>query len=529
MIATKRYLLFFTCFVALFFITCAYFIDAETHTIYGDDLALYVAHMGTISVGDVLNFFAPIHKFRPVSGMVNMLNMAILGKNLHNYFLFNISIQTLVTCVFALVLNLVLCKPALSLYMGCMLGLSRFAYYNVTQILDGGVSEGLALLFFLLFLYYILRILLDKADKGENVYKFLGYALLFANLAVYAHERYVVLFLFLFLFTLLFPMSAMQDKKKKWAIASASVFSIVLHYLLITVAAGLDYFPRKGSVASSFSFNTLLSSFQDGLLSIIQFNSGEARRVNISAASTPFIHQLFIFVIINILMVGVAIYTVQTYKALAAKAPGKSQDIRILYWILCLFAITFLPVLTMSRLENKWLQAPLAVFILLVVLIYSKIVVQQKRMIQSFFALWVIHFFLSDYDYEAHNQRILFVKRSEWLASTFKDAMNTGVIHGDTKNLYLLKDAGLPQFKNEMSWVLGNGKIFQFYQNKVVTMRYIENIPPLDKKPENALPDLKKETDQALTFFGEIKEITDLVINTRAKLLEHPESEKSNP
>src|ERR1017187_2569540 len=143
MIMAKRYLKFLIYLFIIFFITCAYFINIETHTIYGDDLALYVNHFKNKTAWDALNFYAPLGKFRPVSGLINTLILFIFDKNLHYYFLFNIGIQTLITCVFALILDLVLQSPLLSVVIGSLVGLSRFAFYSVTQVLNGGTSEGL--------------------------------------------------------------------------------------------------------------------------------------------------------------------------------------------------------------------------------------------------------------------------------------------------------------------------------------------------------------------------------------------------
>src|SRR5260221_8377294 len=175
-----------------------YFLQWKTHCVYGDDLNVYSQYMGLKTFSEKMNMPVAALKFRPIHGISIQLLIDSFGKNSNGYYWFNVLIQSINTLIFARLLNLYLKSPFLSLLFGLLLGLSRFAFFNIVQLTSGGALEGLAITFFLCCLYSIVKILRSGNEKTQSSANFL-YAILFANLSTYTHERYIVLFPFLLL------------------------------------------------------------------------------------------------------------------------------------------------------------------------------------------------------------------------------------------------------------------------------------------------------------------------------------------
>jgi hypothetical protein len=508
---TKYFILFFICFA----VVCGYFLCIETHTIYGDDMALYFGHFKAKNLWDVLNAYAPFGKFRPVAGLVNAFNVFVFDNNLHNYFLFNVGIQALIICVFTLIVDLVLQSFVLSSVVGCLVGLSRFAFYNITQVLNGGSSEGLAMLFFLGFLYFILKFLIETEVVSARRYKYLLCSLLWANLAMYTNERYVVLFVYIILVTFLYRSATQVGGKKKLIVCTLSVLSVLLHFTFKTGIAGIDYLPQVGSNLKEFSLDSAGNSIQAGLLSIIQLNYGDPRRVGADYGSVAIIHQFLLFVIVNLIAAVVILYAVQVYRSFEAKEAEQTRKFRVVLWLLLLFVLSLLPVVSMARLELRWLQAPFAVFILLFCVLYANITTTHKVAMRALFVLFIIHFFISDYNYLSHVDGSFYTKRSEWISSVFGDAAKNGLIRSNTTNLFVLEDRRDKTIEKELSWTLADGKVFSFYQKNSKKIHYIDNNRFSDKEQLPGILNLNPATDQVVRFDGDIHDVTSQVIDER--------------
>src|SRR5450432_3926447 len=112
-----------------------YFLNWKTHVIYGDDISIFLYQTGPHTLADKINMDVAFQKFRPVRGLVVQLLFTFFKKNVDYYYLFNIGIQTINTFIFARIVNLFLRSRWLSLFFGLIIGISRFSFFNISQLL----------------------------------------------------------------------------------------------------------------------------------------------------------------------------------------------------------------------------------------------------------------------------------------------------------------------------------------------------------------------------------------------------------
>src|SRR5262245_59529159 len=114
--------LFLVCIVSLPVIIFLYFLQCKAHVFYGDDLYTYSQYMVLKTFSEKINMSVAAEKFRPIQGMVLQLLIDTFGNNSNGYYWFNVLIQSINTLIFALVLNLYLQSPVLSIFIGLVLG-----------------------------------------------------------------------------------------------------------------------------------------------------------------------------------------------------------------------------------------------------------------------------------------------------------------------------------------------------------------------------------------------------------------------
>ncbi len=227
-----------------------YFLICRTYVINGDDLSTFIDVSNAKENSSILNLFTNVGKFRPVSAFVSKFIFQTFQKNLTAYYLFNVFIQTLNTFIFAFCLNFFLRSPLLSVIFSLLYALTRFSFFITSQPLSGGCLEGLALTFFLLSYFFILFTL---CGKGKTYYTFLA-SILFANLSIYTHERYIVLYPLFFLVLFFFPTLKTLSIKHKSILAITIISSVVINVAIKKLFYSMPFFVGTGGTNISFSF-----------------------------------------------------------------------------------------------------------------------------------------------------------------------------------------------------------------------------------------------------------------------------------
>lgn len=472
----KNYLLLLLFFIAIPFIIYFYFLKWKTDTIYGDDLFIFKQYSELHGFFQKINLPTVSGKYRPMHGLSLYLIIEWFQKNLDDYYIFNIAIQTINTFILAKLLNLFLKSPFVSLLFSLILGLSRFSFFNISQLLNGGALEGLAITFFLLSVYHLTKALAKDELAASQKEKQIYISVLFANFSLYTHERYIVLFPFIFLVVLLFPGLKALTQKQKANLCFAALASIVLNVGIKKYVYSMPFFVGTGGTNISFSLQSAATFFVDAVLSIFQINSGPEYLVGRPFSSLPPFAKTIAVTLATGLLLLLVIYLSKSRRVMISKRKENRLNLYIFFSFLLLFGLLLVPAVVTIRLEQRWLQASLSIFILLVVIALSSLQFKSQNVKNGLFGAFIMLFLGIDMNYFHTGAQNLYMNNSEDLASNFKAAIDKGVIRPNITKLYIWEKQRDENVENAIRWSLGDGYFFQFYRNKNVKILFADSI-----------------------------------------------------
>ena len=160
-------------------------------------------------------------KYRPLLSLAFLLVVPAFGTNFAAYESLNVVIEIVnALLVAAIVMRLTRGRGLLALAAALAFVVSRFAYYNVMQVI--GLMEGLALLFTLL----AMRAAADAFVLDR--YGRLTWAVLWYALAVFTDERFLVVGLFVVACAVLHPRASSQPRTRA-AVAGGALLVLALY------------------------------------------------------------------------------------------------------------------------------------------------------------------------------------------------------------------------------------------------------------------------------------------------------------
>lgn len=493
--------------IAVPMIIYLYFLQWKTTTMYGDDLYMYKAHAALNTFSEKINLPGSFQKYRPVHGFSMHFLIEIFQKNVNGYYCFNIAIQVINSFLFALILNLFLKSVSLSLIAGLTIGLSRFSFFNITQLYNGGALEGLAITFFLAFLFYIIKAIQfdnDSAHKQSDIIK----AILFANLSMYTHERYIVLLPFIVLLILIYPGLKMLSRKQKSILSLIAIASVCLNIFLKKEVYNLPFFVGTGGKTMSLSSSTPVSFFIDGLLSILGLNEGPDYLVGINFHSLKFFNQLLVTVLLIGFSVTFFIYFRKIIKSNFSTQEKQTGVLWIIPFLALLFVLLLVPAVLTIRLEQRWLQASYSIFILCFIIAFCHLPFKNNYSRNSAFFLFIILLLWSDFTYLHKGAGNIYMTNAEKIANRFEEAIDKGVIKPGTKNIYLWEKQKDINTENEIKWTLAEDYFFYFYQQQEKKLIFADSIYKKDNPYSNSFINFNKNTDQIIYMDRAITDIT---------------------
>ena len=486
-----------------------YFFLYRTQTIYGDDLFIFRDFEDIRNGKDQLSLMLASQKFRPISFFLMKWVASAFGKHLMRYYIFNVCIQTINTFVFAAIVNLVIKSEVLSLVISLLVGFSRFALYNISQLFCGGPLEGLAMTFFLVAFYFIVRLLLANNSSAKNM-RSMYIAILFSNLALYTHERYIVIFPFLFLL-LFFKPSRFGRFSDRLILGALIVVSIAGNVFVKKVILGMDFFVGTGGTKIQFSLKNAFGYLVDGMLSIIQINSGPEYLVGLPHTSLSIFYQI-ILILLQLGLVAILYLAIRAYwqKNGAAKS-NLSFSLAKPALFAILFFLCLVPAISTIRLEQRWLQASFSIFVLLVVLFYQRIVSDMTtKKGKVFFLSFITLFIFSDQHYLHAGVNNFYLKEAERSAGAIEESIQNGIVRRSTAKVIIYSKVADANGRNAFSWAIGGGYLFSFYNCGVKELEFIDSAGIKDDDLQKKVIDrLDMTKDQVLQIRdGHIIDVT---------------------
>jgi len=475
-----------------------YFLNWKTTAAYGDDLYMYKEYLKLHSFSDRINLPVQFGKYRPVHGMSVSFIIELFQKNLNGYYVFNIAVQTINALLFALIIDLFLKSPFLSLLLGLMVGLSRLFYFNIAQLINGGALEGLAMAFFLGCLYFLCKAFTSKAGLPQKMRALLG-SIVFANLAMYTHERYIILLPFIILVIFLSPSLKEISLRMRAVLSLTALISLILNVAIKKSVYSLPFFVGTGGTNIEFSLSSAISFFFDAILTLFQVNTGPEYLVGIPFSGLPLFNKLLVFVFAIGIIAILALYFVRVRKFFQLNQK-EDQSVFFNFLLLSLLGIILLVPATITiRLEQRWLQAPFSVFALLVIIALNTLPFKYRSGNKYALLLFFTFFLLTDFNYLKKGVPNFSMSYSTRLASGVKEAIDNGTISPNSEQLYIWEKRRNENDEQAIRWILASGYFFEFYQNKAKQITFADSV--YDKSYPfafSSFPGFNKNTSQII-------------------------------
>ncbi len=450
-----------------------YFLRWKTGAIYGDDLSLWKGREAIASFSDVFNPKLQMDKFRPINRIAFLAVSAILGKNLYAYYVFNIGIQSVNTYIFASILNLFLSSRYWSLLYAILLTISRFALFNVTQIFNGGALEGLALTWCLLSMFQMFRLFIVHDEDRQGFFRGFGWALFFANLAVYTHERYIVIFPFIVLLTMLFRTKDTQAWKQKLALLAISGISLVGNFWIKVSYFHVPFFIGTGGTHIEFSQERAGNMFLEAVKSIAGINEGPDFLVGQPYRDMGDHGQAFALVLFASSISIILIYSFATIFTLRKRTSDERKTFLLFALLPILLVLLLIPAVVTIRLEQRWLQASYELFLLMLVIAIVRLPGINKYVLNAVLAILFLLVLLVDNHYLELGADKMYLQKVARIAHYFKKQIDDSKIVAASDTLAIVGNHLSDLDKEEIKWTLGDGYFFTFYQGKSKHLKFV--------------------------------------------------------
>lgn len=330
---------------------------------YGDDLDyLFALQVGSCATkaSEILTATCQ-ERFRPVASAFVIATMDWFGGQMKFYNVTNFTIQFISAALaFACGMRLSRGRILVAAILALAIGTSRFALFHATQAI--GPVESLTFAAALGCIYCVLRF---DADSSKSSAWAIG-ALLSAFIAIYTHERFVVLAAWLMIAFLSSPTARNIPRRMIYALALACIALPASYIGYKTLVLDTTFMVGTNGTHLGFDIERIVGFARDAVLSIFGFNQGPDYLVGSQSEVGYNPATLFGAVFAASWL---ALFSVGILCALQARrGAGLVASIDAVRWpllLLILASFTLFPALLTIRLEQRWLFMPFALIVLI--------------------------------------------------------------------------------------------------------------------------------------------------------------------
>lgn len=458
-------------FFPLFAIICLWYSPWQTQVIYGDDLGTFQAYRFQTE----LEMIRESQKYRPVNTWLIRFLIATLGKHVSWHFYFNAAMQAVYTLVFIRLANLLVKNKIICIAAGSLVALSRFNFYNLTQLYNGGAMEVPALIFLTGSIIYWLKATLNNDngtnDNGTSGFRYMLLAILLANLSIYTHERYLVLLPFL-LVSLVVPHFVLLSNTQKSISGSLIILSAVANFFIKQVILHISFFVGTGHTNISFDPTRSLQYFGNAVADLFQFNSGPDY-----LSGLPYAHLDVFYQILPIITSAIVIFTIGSLLLKSSTHTNLDHKRKTAYIIIALLLLALLslgPAVATIRLEQRWLQASFALLMVVLAAGAAELVNKRPRLEAVVFVFVAISLLCEGHYLDA-GVRNMYISNSVHKAVIYKKAIDNNTIQANSKRLYILDVKNDTNSQNETRWVLQDSAFFDYYSTGSKQISFIDS------------------------------------------------------
>ncbi len=487
---------------------------------YGDDLDYFLSFLdgrcGTKFSGILTTIC--YERFRPIASGFVLAEMNLFGPHINYYLAVNSIILGLTaTLAFAIAKRLSHGNWLIALAIAFAVATSRFAAYQVTQVI--GPVEGIPLALTLSMIYVVIR-----ADQGDCTLRWCWFALLLCFLATNTHERFIVTAPWLGMAYLLSPKIRSLPQKHHLALLAGCIAVPAFYVAYKIIALRAPFFIGTGGTHLGIDLRLILEHFVHALLSVFGFNDGPDYLVgtSVSLGWNVMCMLAVIFATCWVIILGLGLYRVQSNQPIWVR----------LRWPLLLLAAAaalVAPALLTIRLEQRWLFASFVVILFVSAWAVGAVSHKLRALLTSMIIFMCLASITLDTLIMKQFDKVFFISSPRFAEIVKRDVADK--LPQNIDDIALLADA------NQCSWTLSNGGFFRVYgghQLKVScfssldaaanaklplhTHLYAENSKQILEDVTAALSQVKQRASEEEMVFNFLKEFPNGLINDSSKV-----------
>lgn len=468
---------------------------------YLDDLSCIDSYM-TNSVWNFI-FSRSANKMRPVFGVVTWL---CIRATEHNYelldeilLLFNF-INSMLIYVFVYKIQHEI-KSIYRIISSCICAImfiaSRFAYYNISELLGIMEGMGIALAIIMLMLLYLFL----EDEKNSYYYG----ALVMYTLLIWTHERYFVLFL-------LFPLVLYFQKDLTWLNRSKKMMLpiavLISFWIIRMILFGSRMIDGTGgtSVSDTFSMKTAITFCFSQVGYILGFNCGPQYLNGIEFDEVP--KEINVLLIFNLLIV--LSVCVSYIRLLIKNKAFRSKNLKKVVLFVVFIGLCIICSSITIRVEMRWIYVSYAAYlILLFYMLYSWILhndlVIRKIILFSFFTISVL---ITEQFYRNHYDNIYY-----WTQKDMSRAIYDATVEKYEADLVSMDIIIVGNYWKDQEWQYDEWKLFfaPYINSDGINVIYAENIYIAD--------DCLGKSDNGIVLLEDLENKVYIDITNKMKLL----------
>lgn len=322
--------------------------------LYLDDLVTWSEFSKMPDLQMIFNTSA--NKFRPVYYFVLNLCYKIFLPRVYLFGIFTLMLNFLIIALIFYVIKKITDNSFIAFCGSVIYTVSRFAYYNISQV--HGIMEQMALGVAVLILFLLWTYVKQNCKK----YFYLACILLF--IVPLIHERYMALYP-LFLIALLLASKCVNFGKLKFFVLSSAAFAIPF-FIRILFLKNRAFDGTGGTdMKETFKLSAFFSHFKSGIRYLLGQNAGPAYLNGIEQSNVSGWVNALNLVFIAIVLVVSCLYIFFLIKNRLKKDEIKNQ-IKLTILIISFIGLTLICSCATIRLEMRWLYTPFVGFIFVI-------------------------------------------------------------------------------------------------------------------------------------------------------------------
>lgn len=318
----------------------------------GDDAIEFVLYDSNSIFGYLFNTSS--NHFRPVSNLFMLFEWLLAGRSAQLVTFYNAIILSLFTTYVCILLEKFSGFKLVGLLIIPLICSSRFSWYHSMSVLGNMelVCCWVSLVIAESFFKYI-----ENPSR-----KYLLKIIICYLLAIFSHERYIVLIVPILVFSLF----SVKGKNYKLSVAILSLCSLALFYITKVYFLNLKFFTDTAQQEINLSFDIICENFNRIIMNLLQFPIGELHFQGIVFENIEYNYQQLIYFIATLTILFFLLYLLDLILLLVKKSYLDIFDIRLYLFLIGISLL--IPPSVSFRLETRWLYLSYICFLIIAII-----------------------------------------------------------------------------------------------------------------------------------------------------------------